>query len=389
MVPPTKASYAARGRGRGGSTTRGGSISSRGGGRGGGDRLNRGRSDGPTKDGAKDRRPHNSSVARTSGGAKIEASLGRAKLLKELRECVRGLLRPTITPLLQQSLERRRAVVEAALVQHANLEHEENMRTKYKYVKFLDSKKIRRHLKRAEGVLARIQVQMAADADAKSHTEEDQALLEEIQNRVAWWTALKAYNEQYPRNMKYNSLFNKERVALDNEHRAQLGLGADDDNEGADAPAADGTPVPRLTAIPDDPVLESILTETPATQQQVKLAHWFRAQVARHGLPPKPDTWVVMRHDVFGGTPSKPSLSLPPAIKAAIKQLDAMNRASTSGVVAPSASTLTSTSAGAAVAPAAADDGVSAADESASDMDETGSDAEAKPAAVEGDDFFM
>ena len=115
-----------------------------------------------------------------------------ASIKKKLRDTQRTLKRPSLNASLKTNLERRVRALELELKSASEQSASEKLQSKYKYVKFVERKKIERKL-------AQSQKELALDSQNQ-----------ELQNHIADLELQRAYIDHYPMDLKYISLLKKD-----------------------------------------------------------------------------------------------------------------------------------------------------------------------------------
>ncbi|KAI8916219.1 hypothetical protein EDD86DRAFT_13118 [Gorgonomyces haynaldii] len=114
----------------------------------------------------------------------------KADLKKQLRNTQR-LMQKMTSAVQQQELKRKVAAIELEIKELDSTQKQDKLREKYKYVRFVESKKLNRMITQTEKAIA---------------SEETEELLQKLQD-----LRLKLlYVERYPTDMKYVSLFPKD-----------------------------------------------------------------------------------------------------------------------------------------------------------------------------------
>ncbi|KAI8920785.1 hypothetical protein DFJ77DRAFT_436923 [Powellomyces hirtus] len=135
-----------------------------------------------------------------------------AKLRKSLRDAQRILRRPTIPATLQVDLERRIKAIMLKIAERERKDKEDALWVKYKYLRFVEQKKIQRRLNTLRTTLD------STPASEPAH--------EKISAAIHVQTVNLAYAKRFPRDMKYIALFPKD---------------SDDSSVGNDKPPSDDT----------------------------------------------------------------------------------------------------------------------------------------------------
>ncbi|KAL2913626.1 hypothetical protein HK105_206928 [Polyrhizophydium stewartii] len=132
---------------------------------------------------------------------KTASSESRSALSKKIRDTERTLKRPGINATTKQELERRIKALRVKIDVQDTEAREQKLYEKYKYVRFVESKKITRKIAQTE---RQLQETPATASRAKALAKE----LAELKVKLA-------YTKHYPADEKYISLFPKEPLAPD------------------------------------------------------------------------------------------------------------------------------------------------------------------------------
>ncbi|KAJ3011529.1 hypothetical protein HKX48_006789 [Thoreauomyces humboldtii] len=130
-----------------------------------------------------------------SHGAAEETS---ARLRKSIRDAERTLRRPNLSATQQTELERRIKALRIKLDAKLGRDKEEALRTKYKYIRFVEEKKCVRRVLQFQ-----TQIKQASSSTSSSDADADA----ELRSELARWEGNLAYVRHFPVDIKYISLF--------------------------------------------------------------------------------------------------------------------------------------------------------------------------------------
>ncbi|KAI9204081.1 uncharacterized protein BJ171DRAFT_507591 [Polychytrium aggregatum] len=121
-----------------------------------------------------------------------QESHSSAAVRKRIRDTERLLKRPNLAADVRVELERRLQSLKFEVSENTQEQKEKTLYEKYKYLRFVEQKKVSRKLRQAEKLVA-------------DSTEPDEALLRQLH----YYKVLMNYIQHYPRDMKYIALFPK------------------------------------------------------------------------------------------------------------------------------------------------------------------------------------
>ena len=132
-----------------------------------------------------------------------------AIIKKRLRDTMRTLKRPNLSAIVKTDLERRVKALELELQQLEKNSEAQKLKQKYKYVKFVERKKLERKMHQLEHSLS-------TQNDSKEADQKGQPMNpEKIQQEIQDIKSKLMYIDHYPKDLKYISLMVTETMSQD------------------------------------------------------------------------------------------------------------------------------------------------------------------------------